>query len=41
MLNPKALSLLQDVVASSSSWYKTQMISKIIVVKHEADEDSE
>lgn len=41
MLNPKALSLLQDVVASSSSWYKMQMISKIIVVKHEADEDSE
>ena len=41
MLNPKALSFLQDVVASSSSWYKSQMIGKIIVVNHESDGESD
>lgn len=41
-LNPKALSLLEDVVRSTSFWYKSQMVARITVTQSEdGEEDSE
>lgn len=32
-LNPKAVHILQDIMVSSSFWYKTQMVDKIRLIQ--------
>ena len=34
-VNPESFSLLEEVIRSDAIWYKTGMVSKIIVVEKE------